>query len=126
MAIDEIITALKNAVEHGESLQQAKEIMINSGYNPKDVEEASKYVSSHSLPKIGEDQHLLMPDEKKIKKVFKPLTKHHLPEKNKKSFKEKKVGLYFREIVLFIILLILLGVLAVTIIFRKTIISLVS
>ena len=30
-----IVTGLKNAVEHGESLEDAKQVLINSGYLPE-------------------------------------------------------------------------------------------
>jgi len=73
MANEEIITALKNAIDHGDSLGSAKQIMINSGYNPKEVEEASRFVGGGVIkthePKPGEQ--LAMPTEKKLFGIFK-------------------------------------------------------
>jgi len=75
MPNQEIITGLRNAIEHGESLQQAMQIMINSGYNQLEIREASKYVGSGVLTmqqqKPGEQ--LVMPEEKQgfFSKLFK-------------------------------------------------------
>tara|TARA_Y100000034_G_scaffold120677_1_gene163897 strand:+ start:3553 stop:4050 length:498 start_codon:yes stop_codon:yes gene_type:complete len=66
MANEEIITGLRNAIDHGDSLQKAVEIMINSGYNALEVKEASKYIGGGSLhmqqPKP--EEHLTMPSKK--------------------------------------------------------------
>jgi hypothetical protein len=67
MVAEEIITSLRNAVEHGDSLENAMQLAINSGYNSKDVQEAAQYVSGISVnfaPKPGEQ--LSMPAQKKI------------------------------------------------------------
>lgn len=40
MVREDILTGLKNAVERGESLEQAKESLINAGYPRKEVEDA--------------------------------------------------------------------------------------
>ena len=63
---DRIITGLKNAIEHGESLQNAMQIMINAGYNPAEVQEASKFVGGGTLhlQKPKSDEHLTMPEQK--------------------------------------------------------------
>jgi len=66
MVNEEIFTALKNAIEHGDSLQEAMQILVNSGYNPTEVQEASNFISGGSLylqqPKP--EEHLTMPSEK--------------------------------------------------------------
>lgn len=66
MVTEEIITGLKNAIEHGESLQDAMQIMMNSGYNPIEVQEASKYVGGGSLhlQQPNPEEHLVMPSQK--------------------------------------------------------------
>ena len=67
MVAEEIITSLRNAVEHGDSLESAIQLAINSGYNAKDVQEAAQYVSGGTInftPKPGEQ--LAMPAQKKI------------------------------------------------------------
>lgn len=68
----EIITSLKNAIEHGDSLENAIQIMINSGYNPQEVQEASKYIPGVT-PKLQPkpEEQLTMPGKpRKEKKSF--------------------------------------------------------
>ncbi|MFH1053227.1 MAG: hypothetical protein V1740_02305 [Candidatus Woesearchaeota archaeon] len=45
MVNEDIITALRNAVNNGEPLNSAVQIMVNSGYNPAEVMEASNYIA---------------------------------------------------------------------------------
>ena len=49
MTKEEIIAGLKNAVENGSSLEQAKASFLNSGYNPKEVEQAAREISAGVL-----------------------------------------------------------------------------
>lgn len=65
MVNEEIITALKNAIERGEPLQNAINLAINTGYNPRDVQEAASYLQGYSVnyqPRPGEQ--LTMPSKK--------------------------------------------------------------
>lgn len=66
MVNEEIITGLRNAVEHGENLYDAMQIMMNSGYPPQEVQEASRYVSGGTLhmQQPTPEEHLTMPDQK--------------------------------------------------------------
>ena len=41
MTKEEILAGLKQAIERGESLEQAKQSFINAGYNTREVEEAA-------------------------------------------------------------------------------------
>ncbi|MFA5992119.1 MAG: hypothetical protein WC796_00250 [Candidatus Pacearchaeota archaeon] len=41
----DIITAIRNAVERGESIEKARQVLINSGYNVNDVNEAVNYLT---------------------------------------------------------------------------------
>jgi len=66
MVNEAIVTSLKNAVEHGESLQSAMQVMVASGYNIEEIKEASKFISQNQFsiePKS--DEELTMPSEKK-------------------------------------------------------------
>ncbi|MEK6889322.1 MAG: hypothetical protein AABW80_04415 [Nanoarchaeota archaeon] len=45
---NDILTALKNAIEHGENLEKAARSFINAGYNASDVREAASYFTSGS------------------------------------------------------------------------------
>ncbi len=66
MLNEEIITALRNAIEHGESLSDAIQIMMNSGYNPAEVQEASIYMGGGALnmQQPRPDEHLVMPRQR--------------------------------------------------------------
>jgi len=63
MVNEDIITALRNAVEHGESLETAIRIMVNSGYNPQEIHEASRFVGGREI-NIEPEEHLIMPSQK--------------------------------------------------------------
>jgi len=66
MQIEEIISALRNAIEHGESLESAVQIMINSGYNPEEVHEASKFIGGVlSMQEPRPEEQLMLPEQKK-------------------------------------------------------------
>jgi len=41
----DIVTAIRNAVERGESVEKARQILINSGYGASDVNEAVNYLT---------------------------------------------------------------------------------
>jgi len=70
MPNEDIITALHNSIERGESLQTAIQILINSGYNPAEVQEASRYIGDLGAGKINmqtkQEEQLTMPEEKKF------------------------------------------------------------
>src|SRR3989338_4284779 len=71
MVNEDIITALKNGIERGESMQEITQVLISSGYNPGEVEEASNFISKGgiSLQQIKPEEHLAMPEQKKIFKA---------------------------------------------------------
>ena len=86
MPNEEIITALRNSVERGESLQTAMQIMVNSGYNPREIQAASKYIGRAPVnmqAKPGEQ--LTMPEKKGFFSRFKrrqtkPRIKQSVPQ----------------------------------------------
>ena len=65
MTNDDIITALQNAVNHGESLESAMQSLINSGYNVNEVREASSFIGKGALPSMQPEEELTMPSQKK-------------------------------------------------------------
>ena len=52
MVNEDIITSLRNAINNGEQLEEAIKIMVNSGYNLKEVQEASKFVGNGIIQMI--------------------------------------------------------------------------
>jgi hypothetical protein len=63
---EDIIIALKNSIDRGENLKTASQTLINSGYNAKEVNEASKYVSSGVTTSLQTkpDEQLTMPEKR--------------------------------------------------------------
>ncbi|MBT4165686.1 hypothetical protein HOE04_01460 [archaeon] len=65
---EDIITALRNGINRGEHLETSIQVLINSGYNPREVKDASRYVSSGVISSLETKpgEHLLMPEKKRI------------------------------------------------------------
>jgi len=83
MPNEEILSALKNAIDHGESLQSAVQIMINSGYHSEEVYEASKFIGGGTLTmqETTPEEQLAMPEEKKKFKFWgKDKTQNQTPQ----------------------------------------------
>lgn len=68
MVNEDIVTILNNAVNKGEPLQQAIQILINSGYDSQQVNEASQYVSGGAMQNLQprEDEQLIMAQRKSL------------------------------------------------------------
>jgi hypothetical protein len=66
MVNQDILTALKNAVDHGDSLDSAKQIMVNSGYNPQEIDEASRFIGGGAIVNQQQkpNEELTMPNQK--------------------------------------------------------------
>ena len=154
MVNEEIVTALKNAVDRGEPLEYAVQVMINSRYNPAEVREAANYVSKGALTELQPkpEEELTMPSEKPgmlsrmfgRKKEEKPAEQlaaeqpqpapvqeipapAPTPERPLAPELEKikpRKKSHLKEILLLIMLLILIGILIVTILFRDKILGL--
>lgn len=87
MVNEDILTSLRNSVERGTSLEEAKMILKNSGYNLVEIEEASKYVGEKApLKEAKPKMELTMPEEKKgfFSKMF-----GKKPAESKKSSPDK-------------------------------------
>jgi hypothetical protein len=153
MVNEEILTALRNAVDRGESLEQAVRIMINSKYNPAEVREAANYVSSGALQSLQPkpDEEFTMPTEKQglfsrmFRRKKKPMQQEELSETPTQETTEQemeevsvhelpepvvsekpKKRSYFKEILLLILLMILAGLFVAVIIFRNQILGFLS
>ena len=44
MSVSELVIALRNGIERGESLEQAKVSLLNAGYSRAEVEEAAREI----------------------------------------------------------------------------------
>lgn len=76
MVNEDIVTVLRNAVNNGEPLPHAVQILINSGYDATQVEEASKYVQGGTMQNLQPkpDEHLIMAQNKNIFNRNQPTT----------------------------------------------------
>ncbi len=91
MVNEDIITALNNSLERGESLDNAMQILINTGYNPNEIKEASNFFKKGviSIQEAKEDEKLIMPNSKRFS--LKAFNKKKSLKKNQKEMKKNKV-----------------------------------
>lgn len=61
MARKDLVAGLRNAIERGYSLEEAKHSFISAGYNREDIEEAANFVNSGSSLIQGEEKPLVKP-----------------------------------------------------------------
>lgn len=66
MVNEDIITGLRNSINKGESLEYAMQVMISSGYNAQEVQEASQYISQGviSITQPKSTEQLAMPQDR--------------------------------------------------------------
>ncbi|MEK6872705.1 MAG: hypothetical protein AABW90_01680 [Nanoarchaeota archaeon] len=152
MVNEDIVTALRNAINNGESLDSAVQIMINSGYDSKEVYEASQLVGSGVISNFGNlqshipqgsvfqqtspDIHQSYPLSQMSPQqptTFQPnqyqpqQTQIQQPARqtNTQANQQPKKA-YIKGIILVIILIILLGILGASIFFRERILGFFS
>jgi hypothetical protein len=89
MVNEDIITSLRNSIQRGESLEKAKKTLINSGYNPNDVDKAAIYIikGSIDIQKTEPDEEFVMPNKKKS--FFSRNKKNNKQELKKGKLKDK-------------------------------------
>jgi FtsZ-interacting cell division protein ZipA len=128
MVRQDIVSGLKNAVERGYSLEQAKATLINSGYQIKDVDEAANYLTGGlgtEEPQTNEQieqqsvehtiEHPEQPQQQVQQQMIQQQMEYHEPKK-----KGKKTVLI---ILLIFLLLILVAGLGLAFYFREDVIS---
>ena len=95
---DEIISGLRNAMNHGSSLEQAVRSFINAGYNSQEVQESARIISS------GVSGLVYAPESGRENK------ENELPPlPSEKNEKKKSHGKTWLVIVLIVVLLGVLG-----------------
>ncbi len=110
----DIITGLKNAVERGYSLEQAKQTLINSGYNTQEVEEASNYLTG-GFTNIQQQVTSQQTIQQNVQ----------MPRVYRSVNEQPNHGKYnFLLTFLFLILFMLVSFLVVSVIFKQELISL--
>lgn len=123
MIEDEILGGLRNALEHGESLEKAVQSFINAGYNPRQVKAAANQLSSGSSTILHEpnSEEFPAPIHSESDTPKPPAGIESTLEPKELSEKSKKIVVSL--IVLFIILIALL---ILALIFQDKIIDLFS
>lgn len=83
MVREEIVAGLRNAIERGQSIQQAMQSMANAGYQTNEIQEASKYVNlgatglMQQAPKayVSQEQYSPNPENPTLPEKQNPITK---------------------------------------------------
>lgn len=107
---EDIVAGIKNAIERGYSLEQAKTSFINAGYNVRDVEEAASSLTGviTELPQIQQ-----IPEQiQQVPKIKQEVRQQVMQEGVIKKPGSKKIIMNIIIIILVIILLFALTVLA--------------
>jgi len=133
MPRQDIITALRNSLERGQTLEKAKQIMINSGYSQQDVEQAAAYATggtnvmpqspAQPIPFKQEIQQTQQTPKPNMPIPARQAQPQPLPQIKIEKPKTKK-PFPWKILIMIIMLLILLGALGLIIIFRQQIMDL--
>lgn len=134
MINEEIITALKNAIDRGETIEFASQILISSGYNEKEVMEASQFVPNNfSSREINRVTTQLNPEILKQEEYQQTDYQKQNPQPNNQTNPQFNPQLnneikrsYKKEVILVVILIILIGFLAITFFFKNQILEFIS
>ena len=130
---EDIRGGLKNALERGETIEQAIRSFINAGYNETEVREAANQIIPGVISTLDPQRKVPALQTNKPKPVFKPLTTQPQAPGTRDIQPRTQLGYQIKTpkprrntrkiIALTIILLILVSILATTIIFRKEIVD---
>ena len=150
MVNEDIVTALRNAVNNGESLDSAVQIMINSGYDQREVYEASQFVGGGVINNFGNLQSQIPssvfqqtgpdiyqsypPSQMTQPTTFQsaqqyPIQQTQIQQPTQRTTiqtNQQPKKSYLKEIILVITLIILIGILGATIFFRERILGFFS
>ncbi|MEK6848686.1 MAG: hypothetical protein AABX65_03580 [Nanoarchaeota archaeon] len=130
MVRQDFVYGLKNAIERGASLEQAKQSFISAGYSLEEIEEAAQFVYSSS-PNIGssviEQREEIKIPSPAIQRAVQPglsnLSEMHSEQKESFFTKMKR---NMKLIILLGVLLILIIILVLTLVFKEQIIGVFS
>ena len=106
---DDIVGGLRNALDRGETLEQATQTFVNAGYNSTEVQEAAKYATGGTLSSLIHKPLEKTPEQKPI---VKQLTKQISKQKSKSKTS-------WKAFLLVGLLLALVGVLILTLVFKE-------
>jgi len=122
-----MVYGLKNAIERGASLEQAKQSFLSSGYSREEVEEAALFVYSE-IPGLSSGSSIIEKQESAFSSIPSPVIQEAiLPGIRAKSESFfSKIKEHWKITLLVGILGFLLIILIITIVFKDKIISLFS
>lgn len=152
MVNEDIVTALRNAINNGESLDSAVQIMINSGYDSKEVYEASQLIGGGVISNFGNLQNQI--PQGSVFQQNNPETYQSYPSNQmspqqpatfqSNQYQQQQTQIqqqtqqtvqynqrqpkksYIKDIILVIVLIILFGILGASIFFRERILGFFS
>ena len=127
MVRQDMVYGLKNAIERGASLEQAKQSFLSSGYSREEVEEAALFVYSE-IPGLSSGSSIIEKQESAFSSIPSPVIQEAiLPGIRAKSESFfSKIKEHWKITLLVGILGFLLIILIITIVFKDKIISLFS
>jgi hypothetical protein len=124
MIKEEITSGLRQAIERGYSLEQAKQSFINAGYNSKDIEDSASSLGGllTSMPEIAYPQR--QQEEKSQEIQNKQIPQINIQTQQLPQFPQpKKSKLKIIIIILVILLLILIAAFISSLLFKDKIIE---
>jgi len=128
MVRKDLVAGLKNAVERGENLEQAKHSFISAGYSMEEVEEASRFVYSGSVLALTPKKEKLSQQKTTPMQTAGPAEGAETEEpetgKPEKESIISKVRKNLKIILLAGVLVILIIILIITFIFKEQILNL--
>ena len=127
MVRQDLVYGLKNAIERGASLEQAKQSFLSSGYSREEVEEAALFVYSE-VPGLSSGSSIIEKQESEFSSIPSPVIQEAiLPGIGAKSESFfSKIKEYWKIAMLVGILGLLLIILIITIVFKDKIIAIFS
>lgn len=116
---EDIYGGLKNALERGASVEQAIRSLINAGYNDIDVRNTAKYLTTGAMSTTTPDLQKTQQMPPISRQEFKPLAGQKIKFRERARTREGAGKI----IALVIVLLLLIGALILTLIFRNSIVE---
>ena len=114
---EDIAGGLRNALERGETMEQAVRTFVNAGYSEREVRDAAEYARNGTLSSL---EHVNKKSELNQKPIIKKLDSKKVSPNLKKN---SKSPLGLKIVMLGGALLLLAGLLISTILYREQILS---
>ncbi len=125
---DEIVAGLKNAIERGDTMENAIQSFINAGYNPATVREAAQLLSTGASAIVLSSEAQQYPQSKSENKLEAPSTESQFPaQKQPQQYfyqkQKRSTGKLILIIILIILLILMMGAIVSTLLFGDKILD---